>query len=193
MHAKKNNLANGVAGPSGSSRVSSRHHNNSIHLQTGSNKTKQQHLNSAEINKVVAKYTKPSSGNNANNNVIGKFISFASSSGRNPMDAYSFENDDQQMETLNGRLKSSKTVQEQAEASDVKSLRSLNNLMNGTGSKKANVKSKYAMDVKVNGNINNKKSSTKKLRDLNLQYVPSSPRSKVIVVHLEKLYKLYRK
>ncbi len=156
--------------------MSSRHHTNSIHLQTGSNKTKQQHLNSAEINKVVAKYTKTFTGNNGNNSVIGKFISFASSS-RNPLDAYSFDNEDQQIDTIYN--KGNKNIEH---VEEMKSLRSLNNLINGTGSKKGGLRSKYVMDTKINGNVNNKKPSNKKLRDLNLQYVPSSPRSKVTFI-----------
>lgn len=174
MHAKKNQLAGGIN--SMTNRTSSRHVHNAHNLQTGSSKSKQQHLNSAEVNKVVAKYTKTSNSssyNNTNSQIGFKYLSNTRSS--NPIDAYSFDNDDQQssVETLNNRLKSNKHDLE----TDTKSLRSLNNLMNGnTNGKKVNLRSKYS-DMKLNGGSVNNKKSTKKLRDSNLQFVSSSKKN----------------
>lgn len=168
MHAKKNQLSNGVANnnsPQNSNRVSSRHVHTAHSLQTGSSKSKQQHLNSAEINKAVAKYTKST---NAVNNNNFKFLS----NNRNPIDAYSFDEDQlSSMDTLNNRLKTSNKNHDSE--SDTKSLRSLNNLMNSTGNKKANLRNKYS-EMKMNSGA---KKSVKKLRDTSIQY-GSSPKSK---------------
>lgn len=178
MHAKKNQLSNGVANnnnnsPQNSNRVSSRHVHTAHSLQTGSSKSKQQHLNSADINKAVAKYTKSSSAVNSSTNIHNNNFKFLSNN-RDPIDAYSFDEDQlSSMDTLNNRLKTSNRNHDSE--SDTKSLRSLNNLMNGSGNKKANLRNKYS-EMKMSTSA---KKSVKKLRDTSIQYV-SSPKSKVI-------------
>jgi hypothetical protein len=173
MHAKKNQLSNGVPSPH-NNRVSSRHVHTAHSLQTGSSKSKQQHLNSAEINKAVAKYTKTSSSTNNSSTHSSSSFKFLSNN-RNPIDAYSFDEDQlSSMDTLNNRLKASNKNHDSE--SDSKSLRSLNNLMNGNG-KKNTLRNKYS-DMKMNSVNNAKKLGNKKLRDTGVQYV-SSPKSKV--------------
>lgn len=170
MHAKKNQLSNSAANNNNSSsqnnnRVSSRHVHTAHSLQTGSSKSKQQHLNSAEINKAVAKYTKSSNAvnNNHNSSTSNNNFKFLSNN-RNPIDAYSFDEDQlSSMDTLNNRLKTSNKNHDSE--SDTKSLRSLNNLMNGTGNKKANLRNKYS-EMKMS---NGAKKSVKKLRDASMQ------------------------
>lgn len=113
---------------------SSRQQCNAHNLQTGSSKSKQQHLNSAEINKAVAKYTKTSTPSSSS-----KYFSFTSCNN----DAYSYEDIDR-----------SNRVELES-----KSLRNLNlNLING---KKPIKKSNFNSSTSSSGYLSKKNTKSK--------------------------------
>ena len=129
QHQKKTQHLTAAATTTTSHR-SSRQQCNAHNLQTGSSKSKQQHLNSAEINKAVAKYTKTSTSTSTTSS-LNKYFPFGCNNNNNNNnnkldedDAYSFE-DNNQIDSLNTRLKSGSET-------ELKSLRNLNlNLING--------------------------------------------------------------
>ena len=132
----------------------------STNIGPAGGKTKQP-LNTSEINKAMAKYITKNSGSQSSTSAIGSFLAY-SSKRVSTADAYSFCDEQQTNRSSN----SNSTVV--PDNGGIKSLRNLNNLINGNtnnnfGHKKATKTGLFSnSDNKIKNLVNSNKKSNKK-------------------------------